>query len=188
MPKPALVVSIERGPTRSRAGVREAILEHLDGLYRFALRLTRDPHLAQELTQESALRAWERRHTIVSDPRAWLFQTLYHTFISRYRRSLREESGSGDPAEDRRDLALRHGVSPGLPPAIAVQDVRSAIEALPEELRVVVWLSDAEGFRLREIAEMLEWPPGTAASRLWRARQQLRRLLAAYGPPEEKQV
>lgn len=175
------VVSIEEawsGPT-GRAG--DAILAHLDALYRFALRLTRNHHDAQELTQETVLRAWERKQTITTNARAWLFQTLYHTFVSGRRHFSRWKQGVDEDSDTER---LEEGGNP-LPTAIATEDVRRAIEALPEELRVVVWLSDAEELRLREIAQILGWPIGTVASRLWRARQELRKFLSAYGPPRK---
>jgi RNA polymerase sigma-70 factor (ECF subfamily) len=184
MTKRAVVVPIDQARPASSASFGEAVLEHLDGLYRFALRLTRDGHRAQELTQECALRALERQKTITCDLRAWLFQTLYHTFVSHYRRGLRQETSSKHSAEFQ---PLQRSPSNPLLSLIAVEDVRNAIEALPEELRTVVWLSDAEDFRLREIAQILEWPLGTVASRLWRARQGLRRLLVDYSPPKENQ-
>lgn len=185
MPKFGAVVSIDKLRATGAAPVREAVLEHLDGLYRFALRLTRDVQLAKELTQESALRALEQQKTIIRDLRAWLFQTLYHTFINQYRRGLREEAASVDSPEIE---VAGHDFSNPLPSLIAVEDVRSALEALPHDLRTVVWLFDAEEFRLREIADILGWPVGTVASRLWRARQALRQRLAAYRQPPEKQT
>ncbi len=177
------VVSIEEAWSSSTGQTADAILEHLDGLYRFALRLTRNADDAQELAQETALRAWERRPAITLNVRAWMFQTLYHAFLtSRRHRSRWKHSDY----EEGHDEQLGSGGDP-LPAIIATEDVRRAIAALPEELRAVVWLSDAEDLRLREIAQILEWPIGTVASRLWRARQQLRSFLSAYRPPEEKQ-
>jgi len=185
MPKLGVVVSIDKGRAARSVPVGEAILGYLDGLFRFALRLTRDAQLARELTQESALRALERQQSITYDLRAWLFQTLYHTFISHHRRGSREETfGEGSSEIEARQESLSNPISD----LIAVEDVRRAIEVLPQELRTVVWLSDAEEFRLREIAEILGWPVGTVASRLWRARQELRRLLSAYGRPSEKRT
>lgn len=167
---------------RHSASVPDVILTNLDGLYRFACRLAKNADRAQDLTQETALRALQREQTIVRDPRAWLFQTLYHTFISDYRR-LSCESINVHMSEEELDL---QNLSGPLPDVVAMEDVRKAIEALPDELRSVVWLSDAEGFGLREIAEILGWPIGTVGSRLWRARQELRILLSVYRPPEEK--
>ncbi len=177
------IVSIDQAKPRPAIGVGDEILEQLDGLYRFALRLTRNADDAQELTQETFLRAWERRQTITLNARAWLFQTLYHTFISGRRHLSRWKQGVD---EDRDTERLEGGGNP-LPTAIATEDVRRAIEALPDDLRAVVWLSDAEELRLREIAQVLDCPIGTVASRLWRARLELRKLLSAYGTPREKQ-
>ncbi len=177
------VVSIEEAWSGTAAQAGGALLEHRDGLYRFALRLTRNTDDAQELTQETFLRAWERRQTITLNARAWLFQTLYHTFISGRRHLSRWKQGVD---EDRDTERLEGGGNP-LPTAIATEDVRRAIEALPDDLRAVVWLSDAEELHLREIAQVLDCPIGTVASRLWRARLELRKLLSAYGTPREKQ-
>ncbi len=183
MPKQSAVVSIDKARRGRAASVRDGILEYLDELYRFALRMTRDAEHARDLIQESILRALERQNTEVHNPRAWLFQVVYHSFVSRYRRDLVEGALEANwPADET-------GGSVALNPlrgAVVIGDVRSAIENLPEELRAVVWLSDAEEFHLREIAEILGWPLGTVASRLARARQELRRSLSAYGPPREK--
>jgi RNA polymerase sigma-70 factor (ECF subfamily) len=177
------VVSIEEAWSSSSGQAADAIIKHLDGLYRFALRLTGNADDAQELAQETFLRTWQRKETITLNVRAWMFQTLYHTFISSRRQRTREEV-SGDVDSDSGILEYS---GPSFPALIAREDVRNAIAALPQELRTVVWLSDAEEFRLREIAQILDCPIGTVASRLWRARLELRRFLSAYGPLGEKQ-
>lgn len=172
------VIPISADCPREATDLPDALEHNLDGLYRFALRLSRNTDEAGELVQESALRAWERRDTNVQNWRAWLFQTLYHAFISRKRRSKRwGEDDSADP-----ELGELVGLQDPLPALVATEDVRRAIQSLPENLRIVVWLSDAEGFRLREIAVILDCPAGTVASRLARARDALRVQLSAYGP------
>jgi len=176
------VVNIEEAWSGMAAQAGDAILEHLDGLYRFALRLTRNADDAQELAQETFLRAWQRKGTITLNARAWMFQTLYHAFISD-RRQRRRWNVSRDGNSDTETLEYK---GPSLPSVIATEDVRRAIEALPKELRTVVWLSDAEEFRLREISQILDCPIGTVASRLWRARLELRKFLSTYGPLGEK--
>lgn len=171
------VVSINgQGGLASRS-LADALQANLDGLYRFALRLAGNSDEARDLVQEASVRAWERRDTGVQNWRAWLFQTLYHSFISSKRHTTRwpeqqiddfdttEACVSGDP----------------LPALIAAEDVNRALQSLPENLRMVVWLSDAEEFRLREIAVILDCPLGTVASRLARARDALRVQLSAYG-------
>jgi RNA polymerase sigma-70 factor, ECF subfamily len=174
------VVRIDAGWPSQEVCLEDVLRDNLDGLYRFALRLTRNAAEAQDLVQETAARAWERQNTGVQHWRAWLFQTLYHAFISSRRHSQRWK----EAAEGTWDEELEAGDP--LPTVIATEDVRRAIEALPEELRAVVWLSDAEELHLREIAQILGWPIGTVASRLWRARSGLRKVLSAYGSPGEK--
>jgi RNA polymerase sigma-70 factor (ECF subfamily) len=183
MPRPGLVVSIDQARTGRGVLVREAIPAYLDELYRFALRLTRYADGARELVQECVLGALKAQNTAVRDPRNWLFQTLYHIFVDRYRRGVCRETLN----EDSDQSALEKVVDP-LPSLIALEDVRHAVESLPERFRAVVWLSDAEQFPLREIAEILGCPLGTVASRLARGRQELRRMLSAYGPRGEKSL
>jgi RNA polymerase sigma-70 factor, ECF subfamily len=177
------VVRIDAGWPSQEACLEDVLRNNLDSLYRFALRLTRNAAEAQDLTQEAAARAWQQQNSGVQNWRAWLFQTLYHGFISshRHRKRWRETEIDGEKEE-----ASTQRLDDLLPAIITTEDVRRAIEALPEELRAVVWLSDAEEFRLREIAQILERPIGTVASRLWRARLELRKSLSAYGPPREK--
>jgi RNA polymerase sigma factor, sigma-70 family len=154
----------------------DALQHNLNGLYRFALRLSGSVDRAEDLTQETVTRAWERREMTVRNWRAWLFQTLYHAFLSDQRRSKRwREEEADDPV-----LAEAGTCVDPLPVLIASEDVRRALESLPGHLRVVVWLSDAEEFRLREIATILDCPIGTVASRLARARGALRQMLSVY--------
>src|SRR6266851_4251269 len=178
------IVRIDAGWPSREACLEDVLRDNLDSLYRFALRLTRNAAEAQDLTQEAAARAWERQNGDVQNWRAWLFQTLYHAFITSYRHRKRWGAAGIDLEEEE---ASTQQLADLLPAVITTEDVRRAIEALPKELRAVVWLSDAEGLLLREIAEILECPIGTVASRLWRARLELRRSLSAYGPPREKQ-
>src|SRR5436309_14793611 len=125
MPRPGLIVSIENAWKGQRTLVRESILAYLDELYRFALHLTRDAEHAGELVQECALRALKGQNTFVRDPRNWLFQTLYHTFIDHYRKGVLrgafDEDFSGEVSKA--DLV----VDP-LPGVIAREDVQKAVE------------------------------------------------------------
>ena len=177
------ILRIDEGRQTDNQSVEEAIQCNLDGLYRFALRLTRNADEASDITQEAAMRAWEQRASIVRNPRAWLFQTVYHNFINRQRHKSRWKEIGEEECWDSETLESSKNTMPTI---IVREDVRRAIEALPEELRAVVWLSDAEDLRLREIAQILDWPLGTVASRLWRARKGLRELLAEYRTPREK--
>lgn len=182
MSRPALVVSIEKTRADRGAHVRKAILAYLDELYRFALHLTRDAEHAKEVIQECVLKALKGQNSDIRDPRNWLFQTLYHTFVDRYRKKVRRAARDEDCFDEATEA--KSIVDP-LPSMIAMEDVRNALENLPGPFRAVVWLSDAEEVPLREIAVILGCPLGTVASRLARGRQELRRLLSAYGQGEK---
>jgi RNA polymerase sigma-70 factor, ECF subfamily len=177
------VVRIDAGWPAQEVCLEDVLRDSLDSLYRFALRLTRNAAEAQDLTQEAATRAWEWRNRGVQNWRAWLFQTLYYAFISSHRH--RKRWGNAEIDLEGEEVGSQQ-FADLLPAVITTEDVRRAIEGLPEELRAVVWLSDAEEFRLREIAQVLEWPIGTVASRLWRARLELRKSLSVYRPRREK--
>ena len=178
MPRRGAVVSIAGIGKREPGPVRDAVPAHVDQLYRFALRLARNADRARDIVHESVLRALEHE-SMVRDPQAWLFQIVYRTFISHRRKDKRPQTPHENSWLD--EAELESGVDP-LPALITAEDVRKAVDNLPEAFRAVVWLSDAERVRLTEIAEILDCPLGTVASRLARARQELRRLLSAYGP------
>jgi RNA polymerase sigma-70 factor (ECF subfamily) len=178
MQRRGAVVSIAGIGKREPGSVRDAVPAHVDELYRFALRLARNGDRARDIVHDSVLRAL-KHESVVRDPQAWLFQIVYHTFIS-YRR---KDERHGTPDEDAWcDEAEPESLVDPLPALITAEDVRKAVDNLPEAFRAVVWLSDAERVRLREIAEILDCPLGTVASRLARGRQEIRRLLSAYDP------
>jgi len=181
LPRRELIFSIGKTRKDQGAPVREAILAYLDELYRFALHLTRDAEDGGELVQECAVRALKGQKAVVRDPRNWLFRTLYHTFVDHYRKGVLRGKYDGDFEERQAGTVVD-----ALPGVIAMEDVRNAVENLPWQFRAVVWLSDAEDVPLREIAEILDCPLGTVASRLARGRQELRRLLSTYAPQGEK--
>src|SRR5262249_31288694 len=126
-----------------------------------------------------AARAPGRHGGVIRDPRAWLLQIVYRTLISHRRKD--ERRGTQDEHAWCDEAEPESLVDP-LPSLMTAEDIRKAVDNLPETFRAVVWLSDAERVRLTEIAEILDCPLGTVASRLARGRQELRRLLSAYGP------
>src|SRR5260370_30740854 len=103
--------------------------------------------------QETALRAWQRKQTITTNARAWLFQTLYHTFISSYRQRVRRGETPIDSGDEGAEL---EPCANPLPAIIAAEDVRRAFEALPEELSAVGWPAYAGRFSLQEISPPLD--------------------------------
>ena len=184
MPRRGAVISIAGIRKREPGPVRDAVPAHVDQLYRFALCLTHNADRARDIVHESVLRAL-KRDSLARDPQAWLFQIVYRTFISHCRRD--ERRGTTDEISWLDGIELERGIDP-LPALITAEDVHKAVDNLPEEFRAAVWLSDAECLRLREIAEILDCPLGTVASRLARARQELRRQLSAYGPQGVKSL
>jgi RNA polymerase sigma-70 factor (ECF subfamily) len=166
-----------------RAGdLRQDALRHLDALYGFALSLTRNPPDAEDLVQETYVRAYRFAHRFTPGThlRAWLFQILRNTFLTFYRRETRElailDKEGSDAVEEGWDVA-----SPPVPVG-ATHDLGRALSELSEEFRSVLLLADLEGFPLGEIAEVLDVPVGTVKSRLFRARRLLRRRLVDYAP------
>lgn len=169
---------------RHRLFEKEALV-HLDALYRTARRLTGHREEAEELVQETFLKAYRAfdRYEPGTNARAWLFRILRNTFLNRYERRKREAGavpleavepvlGADDP-----DLGLSPDTYDGMLGRVLEDDVRNALMALPEAYRTVVVLADMEGLAYREIAEIVEIPVGTVMSRLFRGRRALRRDL-----------
>ncbi|HET7853469.1 MAG TPA: sigma-70 family RNA polymerase sigma factor [Candidatus Methylomirabilis sp.] len=170
---------------RKRQEFEEAALVHMNSVYNAALRLTRNKTEAEDLFQETFLRAYRFFHQLrrESNCRAWLFAILHRLFISRVRqaspavvdfeeeRAYREADSRCAPlANPEVDLVRR----------MAGEDIRRAIATLPPKLRAVVVMADLEGCSYREIAEICEVPIGTVMSRLYRGRQALRASLKRY--------
>lgn len=171
----------------------EEALEHLDALYRMALRLTRNPADAEDLVQETYLRAFRFRDRFIagSNLRAWLFKILSNAAISRFRHISHETADTSLDRMEEFDLYSQTDAGGGPEESAESEalsgildvDVRRALEDLPEPFRLAVLLSDLEGFSYREIADMLEVPLGTVMSRLFRGRRMLRKQLAEYARP-----
>lgn len=163
-------------------------LSFLDALYRTALRMTRSEAEAEDLVQETYIRAFRFRHQFTpgTNLKAWLFRILTNTFINQYRRkAARPETTELDDVEE--SILYRHmrDVSPGssspdpeaeLIDSTLSSEVKEALEALPEKFRTTLLL-DVEGFSYKEIAEMLDIPIGTVMSRLHRGRKFLQKRL-----------
>jgi RNA polymerase sigma-70 factor (ECF subfamily) len=168
----------------SRTATFEAeALACLDSLYRTALRLTRVPADAEDLVQETYLKAFRAadRFQPGTNLRAWLFTILHNTARNRVRDRAREgvtaDSETVDRAED--STGVWAGSRPGETPETLLlrdtlaPDLQAAVEALPDAFRQAVWLRDVEEFSYAEIAEMLAIPVGTVMSRISRGRRLL---------------
>ena len=179
--------------SRCARAFEEVFAEHLDALFRTALRLCRGNEAdAEDLLQDSLLRAFTSFDQL-RDPaavRSWLFTILTRTHLNRMRAvGRRAEASSTDLDENAFEAALAEW-TPMRSPAEAAEEgetreqLVSALDRLPAELRIAVWLVDVEGFTQREAADIEHVPEGTIASRLFRARRQLRSVLEtpARGP------
>jgi RNA polymerase sigma-70 factor (ECF subfamily) len=176
-----------------QATFADQAMEHMGGLYTAALRMTRNPSDAEDLVQETYLKAYRGFGGFQegTNLKAWLYRILTNTFINSYRsKKRRPEETELDDLENLylyRRLSGAEGASAGRSAEDEVLDhiteaeVKEAIEALPEQFRMAVLLGDVEGFSYKEIAEILDIPIGTVMSRLHRGRKALQKRLYDYG-------
>ena len=175
-----------------QARFADLTMEYMGSLYSAALRMTRNPSDAEDLVQETYLKAYRGFGGFEQDTnlKAWLYRILTNTYINSYRAKKRRPDESD--LEEVEDLYLYRRLG-GLEAAAAGRsaedelldiytddEVKQAIEALPEQFRMAVLLADVEGFSYKEIAEILDVPIGTVMSRLHRGRKGLQKKLWEY--------
>jgi RNA polymerase sigma-70 factor (ECF subfamily) len=167
-----------------RAGFEREALLHLDALYSFGLKLSRSRDDAEDLVSDTILRALERweQYRLGTNIRAWLFTILYHLFVSRKRRLDAREVLAPEDADGRVAFEPVGDADPegSYYDSFIDEQVVAAIEALPDEYRSAVMLSDVQGMRYAEVAVALNVPEGTVKSRLFRGRRILQKNLRAY--------
>ena len=165
-----------------RRAFEEEAIPHLDTVYRVALRLSGDPSQADDLTQETMLKAFRSWHQYRpgTNVRAWLLTILRHTFINQYRRN--KTAGPTVDVNEIEGYTVFQSVQDTDPEGrffdqIVDEEVLRAIDELPDDFRETLTLSDVEGLSYAEIAEITDVPVGTVKSRLFRARQALQKRL-----------
>ncbi len=179
---------LESATDRNDRFERDALV-FMDQLYAAALRYTKNPEDARDLVQDTYLKAFNSFHQFEegTNLRAWLYRVLTTTFINTYRKDQRRPQLASGELEDWQ-LAEAQSHTSDLGKSAEMEalenlpdsDIKRALQEIPEEFRIAVYLADVEGFSYKEIADIVEVPAGTVMSRLHRGRKLLREKLADY--------
>src|SRR3954471_17497880 len=173
----------------SRGDFEREALPHTQALYSAAVRLTRNERDAEDLVQDSLLRAYRFFDSFEpgTNCKAWLFRIMTNVFCNRYREREREheiltEAKSSDANLEQFFAGVEDGrnVESALLGKLVSEDVERALADVPDDFRIAVILADLEDFSYKEIAEIMECPAGTVMSRLYRGRKILQQLLYKY--------
>lgn len=182
------MAKLTRVETKKQDDFNEEIIPHLDALYNFGLRLTADPNDAEDLVQDTIVKAYRffSSYEKGTNAKAWLFRILKNSYINNYRKK------SKKPAEVdydevatfyesiRADRTETSNLEDKMFRELIDDDLSKALNGIPEDFRTVVLLCDVEDFTYEEIANMLDVPIGTIRSRLHRGRNLLKAQLMDY--------
>lgn len=174
----------------SQTDFEREVMPHLQALYSVAMRMTRSDGDAEDLVQDTVLRAyrfWDG-YTAGSNCRAWLMRILTNVFRNRYKERAREQEILGEAESSAANLGQFQGRAPrdaesALFGRMLSRDVEKALATLPPEFRLPVILADLEDLSYKEIADIMECPAGTVMSRLYRGRRMLQKQLGDYATP-----
>lgn len=184
-----------RKPTSGREEFEELLDRHLDELFDMAVRLTRNQMDAEDLVQDTSIRAFRFFHQFEpgSNFRAWIYRILMNTFINSYRSKKRRptpvvleevtymlKDEDADLERQNRPNRRERPTNPVDPTDYFDDQISQALDQVPEGYRAVVLLCDVQGFSYKEIADILKCPIGTVMSRLHRGRRILKSLLSDY--------
>lgn len=182
------MAELTKDEVRKQEDFEEEIIPHLDAMYNFALRLTSDPSDAEDLVQDTIVKAFRffSSYEKGTNAKAWLFRILKNSYINNYRKKSKQPNqvdydevstfyetirAERTDTSDLEDKMFRDLID---------DDISRALDELPEDFRTVVLLCDVEGFTYEEIANMLDVPIGTIRSRLHRGRNLLKAQLKEY--------
>jgi RNA polymerase sigma-70 factor (ECF subfamily) len=183
------VVDSKISPEKAHAIFQQEFFPHMDAMYNFALKLTDDEDEAQDLVQDTCMKAYRFIHSFEPGTyaKAWLFRILKNNFINDYRKKSRgpskvefewvEQSISGDEDSEPAFQADLHAETVN---DMLGDEITAAIQALPVDFRMIIILCDLEEFSYEEMARILNIPIGTVRSRLHRARALLKASLVTY--------
>jgi RNA polymerase sigma-70 factor (ECF subfamily) len=179
------------------AAFQDEAVPHLDALYGTALRMTKDEADAEDLVQEAMLKAYRYfdKYENGTNCKAWLFKIMTNTFINRYRKSKKRKEYLVDddyrPLQERAEAPARNPFiddfkedEENLYFKMFGDEVKTALETMPVDFRMVVLLADLQDFAYKEIAEIMDCPIGTVMSRLYRGRRMLQAKLEEYALKE----
>lgn len=172
----------------------EIAFEFMDSLYSTALRMTRNTAEAEDLVQDTYLRAYRffGKFEEGTNFKAWIFKILTNTFINKYRKKIRtpqqvhlDKVEFGLESEDeQKALKEWEGFNESNYEELFDDDIKAALAQLSDEFRMVILLADVEGFAYKEIADIIDRPIGTVMSRLFRGRRMLQKVLEKYARNE----